>query len=569
MFSYIPAGYLRKTYVLYVQYKDKVSDELSYSMKYIDGKQITILNLPDRIVTVAPQSVSIDTPYDYSEVLDLRSDTADANAVNYSLVSAENLISKDVHYLQKKKNHRIFVDSGGAQLKFATSVYVNPYEVIEAFNDVGDVGVSLDVAPRNVDVSSDSVVEASCYIQKRNNKIFAERAKDDLVLLNVVQGYTLEKRLDWERKTANDRFTGIAFGSAETDFNLRTLNLSGTISALPDKEHYHIFGVGSPYHVAVFSYLGKWVNYVTADSTTYIQAGRFRRRFNFTKEGNVETQVLSKTKVKIRITNLNTLSCNCAVCKALKYASAFELNCGVLSELLIYHNAVAMANYSHFCNNLARTTKDASEYLTYLRNIYPKNDKHILNVASSLDIVDTVINEGYKVALKKYSKYQTKEFNHTGSIFSAFISKKDDYDITDNDDLAGESGINGFNELWSSCADIIPRYLTKEKMEKFGINLKKIPGLASWKETEEYRKKKNLLQASNIWISELLEELKEEGKYPIEIITKKDIVKSIAPKILERHWEYPLSVKDKEKMLNIVRDSLEKEYSMLKKKVKK
>lgn len=567
MFHYIPAGYLRKIYVLYVQYKDKVTDELSYSMRYIEGKQVTILNLPDRFVTIAPQGLSLDITYDYSEVLDLRSNTSDANAVDYSLVSAENLISSDTHHLAKRKGHRIFGDSGGAQLKFGSSVYVNPYEVIEAFNDVCDIGVSLDVAPRNVDVSSKSVVEASCAIQRRNNNIFAERAREDLVLLNVVQGYTLEKRLEWEEKTSNERFTGIAFGSAETDFNLRTLNISGMISALPDKEHYHVFGVGSPYHLAVFSYLGKWVNYLTSDSTTYIQAGRFRRRFNFTKEGRIETQVLSKTKVKIRPTRLNTLDCNCAVCKALKYASAFELNCGVLAELLIYHNAVAFANYSHFCNNLARTTKDADEYYNYLRNVFPKGDSNMLNVASSLRIIDSVMNEGYKIASKKFSKYQTNESVNMGSIFASSIQKKDDYDIADDSSIEANTGLNGFNDMWSSCADIIPRYLTKEKMEKFGINLKKIPGIDDWKETEEYRKKKNLLQSSNIWISELLEELKQEGKYPIEVI-KNDIVKSIAPKILEKHWEYPMAVKDKDKMLDIIRQELEKDAKLLNEKHK-
>lgn len=564
MYHYIPAGYLRKIYVLYVQYKDKVTDELSYSMKYVDGRQVTVLNLPDRIVTVAPKNVQLDITYDYSEILDLRSNTSDAHAVDYSLVSAENLIGKDIRHLPKRKGHRIFGDSGGAQLRFGSSVFVNPYEVIETFNECVDLGVSLDVAPRPTDDKFKGVFEAACHIQKRNNKIFAENARKDLLLLNVAQGYSVEKKLEWAERTHNDRFTGLAFGSTETNFNLANLNYSGMISKMPNMEHYHIFGVGSPYSIAVFAYMGKYANYITSDSTTYIQAGRFRRRFAFTKEGRIDTQVLSKTKVKIRNTNLNVLDCNCAVCKALKYSSAFELNCGVLAELLIYHNAVAIANYSHFCNNLARTTSDAQDYYRYLVNVFPKNDTRIVNVMSSLNIVDCVFKEGLEKARKVFSRYQADTSIKIGSIFSGSMTSNstEEKDIVDNEYMENATGINGFRDMWSACADIIPRYLTKEKMESFGINLKKIPGIEEWQVTEEYRRKKKLLETCNIWIAELLEELKKEGKYPIEII-KNDIVRSASPKILERHWEYPLSVKDKNKMLDIVRQSIEEEYRKL------
>ena len=115
----------------------------------------------------------------------------------------------------------------------------------------------------------------------------------------------------------------------------------------------------------------------------------------------------------------------------------------------------------------------------------------------------------------------------------------------------------------SACADVMPRYMTKEKLEKYGIDLNKIPGMSEWKDVEDYRKKKKLLETSNIWISELLEELKAEKKYPLEIIQSNDIVKSITPKILEKHWEYPMSVKDKNEMLAIIREELEKDYHRL------
>ena len=251
------------------------------------------------------------------------------------------------------------------------------------------------------------------------------------------------------------------------------------------------------------------------------------------------------------------------MCKALKYASAFELNCGVLSELLIYHNAVAIANYSHFCNNLARTCSDAYEYYNYLLSIYPKGDTNAKKIITSLNIVDCVMNESLEEAKKKFAKLQANTSIKMGSIFSSSMQSREDYDIADDTSMENSTGLNGFDTMWSACADIIPRYLTLEKMKKFGINLDKIPGIEDWKEIEEYRKKKNLLQTSNIWIAELLEELKKEGKYPIELI-KKDIVKRVEPKIFERHWEYPLSVKDKNKMLEIVREELDKDYTRLK-----
>ena len=37
----------------------------------------------------------------------------------------------------------------------------------------------------------------------------------------------------------------------------------------------------------------------------------------------------------------------------------------------------------------------------------------------------------------------------------------------------------------------------------------------------------------------------------------------VLAKILEKHWEYPMSVKDKNEMLAIIREELEKDYHRL------
>jgi calcineurin-like phosphoesterase family protein len=54
---------------------------------------------------------------------------------------------------------------------------------------------------------------------------------------------------------------------------------------------------------------------------------------------------------------------------------------------------------------------------------------------------------------------------------------------------------------------VLPRYLTKKELLEFGIDPKTSYGYAEWKKNEKQRKKRNILQAGNIWVSKYLEQL--------------------------------------------------------------
>lgn len=561
MYNWIPAGCTNKTLALYVKLKKSLDATMSYKEYFVNGSKVYELNLPDRFVYIA--SATSDIPgleYDYCEQLDWKLDTADGNSFDFSLISAENLLNKSNVDMFKRNNHRIFVDSGGAQLRFATTAFVSPYDVIDIYNKVGDMGTALDIPPRPCDLSNKAVIKCCQDIQKKNNEIFAERAREDLLLLNCIHGDNIEENIRWADAVYNDRFTGWAFGITDPNFVTRVIKILNMIFKLGTCEHYHLFGFGSNISIMVFAYLGKYVNNLTSDSTTYLQAASYREMQFFTDSGKLFRDRVAGNKIKFNKVDYSLSPCSCAACRAIKYLKAYTLDCGVVGRIMAYHNAVAMNNFARMCSDLARK-HNGYEYYRFFENAYNGERRLLSDLQSCINIIDSAFSQGIeKVEKTYYLRNQPKDRTKVGSLFNLGTADTDD----DNEKLDNATGVAAFEGMWSASADVIPRYMTKEKMEDFGINFKSISGLAEWKDYEEYAKKKNTLNSGNIWISKYLTSLKDQGLYPIRSV-KKDIIKEHRLPILNKHFDYPRTKKDVKLMLKEV----EHEYNKVSKQVKK
>lgn len=560
MYGWIPAGCTNKTLALYVKLKKTFDAGMSYKEYYQGESKIYELNLPDRIVYVSSACNRIDVDCDWCESLDWKLDTADGSSFDISLVSAENLLKKDTVTLDKRKDHRIFVDSGGAQLRFATTNFVDPYRVIDVYNKIGDMGTALDVPPRPCDFSVPSAIKCAQYIQRKNNEIFAERAKKDLLLLNCVHGNTLDDNLRWAEAVHNDRFTGWAFGVTDINFVTKVIKIINMIFKLGQAEHYHLFGFGSNLSIAVFSYLGKYVNNITSDSTTYLQAASFREMQFLTDSGKLFRDRIAGNKIKFNKVDYSLSPCSCAACRNLKYLKAYTLDCGVVGRLMQYHNAVAMSNFAKMCSNLAMRY-NAYDYYKFFENAYAGDRVFLSALLDSVKVIDKAFLEGIEKVEKSYLlRNQPKDRVKLNGLFDFGAADTDD----DNEKLNNATGVAAFDGMWSLQADIAPRYLTKEKMDKFGVDWNKIIGLKEWKDYETYARKKNSLSFENIWLADYLSEKRDAGEYPIKSYHG-DIIKEHSIPMLKEHCEYPMNKKSVKSLL----ERLDNQFNHTKKKFTK
>ena len=204
-------------------------------------------------------------------------------------------------------------------------------------------------------------------------------------------------------------------------------------------------------------------------------------------------------------------------------------------------------------------------YLYYLRESQKlptgRVSPRFHDMETAIKAIDTTFWDGYKKANLLYAGTRQKGSSirvsntFAGSkVVSTFEKNKDG--IVDDEEVSG-SKLDSFSTMWSAQADIMPRYLTVEEMNSFGLNSKKSPGFADWCAVEEYKIKKNLLETSNIWIAQLLHKLRKEKKIPITI-KDRDILYELRIPILDFHWLYPLSNSDVDVMIKLIMESIDR-----------
>jgi hypothetical protein len=355
------------------------------------GYNMQLLEAPDRQVLIAPSWYEHryepdEALWDFTLSLCVTGDFV-ASQCDMAMISAFHV--KKLGRSKRKGGDRTWIDSrvklladsGGAQLKMGTTHYIDPKGVIQFMNDYTDIGVSLDVPPRPVDQTAQDVLDALTQAQIKNNDVMAGEARDDLVLLNAIHGFTYEQTKRWAHKVNHPRFTGWAIGPDNvTSFvlNIRTMfMLKEEFGVAP---HYHYFGVSGPVSMSLLAWASRYYSNVTSDSTTHLGGGRSRTcmlRNHTGKAFNIRTKDLL---------NGTRLSCDCPVCWMVGYGLAFK----TAPWLQNYHSLATIVSYTNFLNGVARSMT-AEAYKKLVTSLYPRSAK---DLRIGIDYIEMMEHEG-------------------------------------------------------------------------------------------------------------------------------------------------------------------------------
>ena len=176
-----------------------------------EDKNVILLTFPDRELLLVWRPIDYPDSSVWDGYIDLspyEDGTAGRKIVDSVLLSAHNATDKNTRkemavtrpgsniYDRSTYNHsglEIIGDSGGAQLTSGKTHWVDPHEVIQWYNRGVDVGMALDIPPREVDQIHRKVIKAAALAQKKSNKIYQSERAPELKLLNVLHGFDLEQ----------------------------------------------------------------------------------------------------------------------------------------------------------------------------------------------------------------------------------------------------------------------------------------------------------------------------------------------------------------------------------------
>lgn len=412
-YTWLPAGFIASSafrFVGLIKYQPLSRTHFDHT-KFIEvGDNIwdVTLHLPNKTLRLLPFQVPFD-PSQYDEVIyfdpfDPRSRICDE--LDWILGSAHYAMDKLDFPWGRQADLKIVMDSGGAQLKLGTADFVDPHEVIRAMNASANAGFALDVPPRiNVDIKNAAMLDTLALLQKKNNEIFLGERRDDLALLNILHGTSVDEHRRWFDKVYADGFQGYALGIDDT-----TDPLCGVRGAIMLHENLkgedfwlHMFGVSGPKMIPALAWFGRVHGRVSSDSSTWFEGARRAKYFHHDRHANMDglrlsTQMIDEggplymlrdSKTDSGYENLTwspggMLPCPCQICNTLGSIDAM-VGHYYDSSLITLHDLVAMRRFGHQWNTLAHTLP-IDEYLSLTRQIMgPRSAEMVEYIAIGLE----------------------------------------------------------------------------------------------------------------------------------------------------------------------------------------
>lgn len=275
------------------------------------------------------------------------------------------------HYLKPEEGNfakpfgmRIACDSGGAQMKFGTARYVDPHHVIEVYNKCSDFGMALDVPPKaGIDGFNTKALRILARLQKKNNEIFLAKRRPDLGLLNVVHGMKADDIRRWIDDVIDPGFQGWA--SAWDDLSqiesiYRTTAILYREYGLKENPQWvHLFGASGPKTIPIMAWMGRYIPFLTADSSSFLEGAK-RRSYFMNHGGSLKVVSCTnfgkgKSFAESGFHESSILPCCCEICSLVKYF-------GVLSKsqeftqsypAIVGHNLMMIKQAADEWNTLA------------------------------------------------------------------------------------------------------------------------------------------------------------------------------------------------------------------------
>lgn len=389
--SYVPAGLYPQVFMsesmLYAKFlrKGKFRTEISY---YADpGHRFSWLKLYDRDVFLVRNTAHVpDIDFDLCfnmSIFGKDNIYHEQYGLKDVLISAHN----GMHELKKwrkmgwrpqNKSIKIIGDSGGAQLRCGTTNYVDPKGVIDWFNDQVDWGAALEIPPRPVDFGNKKLMMLIAEVQKKNNELFAKHRRDDLKLLNVSHGFTLDEARRYCDIVKNKEFNGWAAGADNTYSPvsaMQSILIPHLEYADYGNERLHILGLSGKMAIPTFALAATKIPNLSMDSTNFLRGNRYRRYIHLDLNGKLhEIDMSPKTG---RLPPRQRLPCQCGVCTVIGWWDVFNMDGDAKGQhLLTAHNLNSILRYVQFWNVSAQTL-DYKEYNKLVKQVLPKSYKEV------------------------------------------------------------------------------------------------------------------------------------------------------------------------------------------------
>jgi len=356
-------------------------------------------------------------------------------------------------------SYTLMGDSGGNQLKVGTIDYIDPYAAIDWYNRMGlHEGTALDLPPKPTDQKYDNVLNACAEVQKRNNDVFADYARDGLQLMNVVHGFTIEQVREWASIVEHDRFRG-GWGIGSDHHGSDMANFRSVMTMVQDRapERIHRFAVGgSGIKVPAMAWAGRYVPLLTSDSTNFLDSMKWRCYFHVDARGRIqrpnvgsEDRDHSKRKGKRHykrdkeMISMAPLPCSCPVCARVGYPDVFGLPAKYGSAtLLAYHNIFTLSKLVDVWDRAARNAESVDDYIDFVLR-FQKRDRQDNDLISTIRYVDFAKHHGVEEADRKFRRQLADAPIAPGRIGEIFVDPKHGKRIGGGADAANQIGRNG------------------------------------------------------------------------------------------------------------------------------
>jgi hypothetical protein len=432
------------------------------------------IKLPDRELCIGLQSTNgrpvrntpDDACWDYCLDTDTyKKDGLGEKYLSYAMISAHNGLcaGKALSQVLETRSFitseklRICADSGGAQLKLGSAKYIDPVPVIDWYNKVADVGTMLDVPPRPCDHGDMAALRGCMVAQNKNAKVFAERKRPNLRLLNCLHGYDMEGQMEFAKTVNNpDLFEGWAVGSDNQTSDLS--NLRGVIIAAQKftGKHFHVFAIGGKQRIPPLAWLGRYVPLMTSDATVHLTGIQYHHYHWLDLNGILGKEAVGDVSTCMRNGNV-PLPCSCEVCNVVKYWEVFQLPTQTgTGGLLTWHNMAAFATYANIWNKHAQDAKSIEEFIQLIYKTFNQNTANYIETKTRY--IEAAFTEGLEEAETKFALSMGAQ-----PVTSGFVKP-----------LFGQVSKKGFRPMNltqqpSATEDTLPNYLTQAEMRQCGI----------------------------------------------------------------------------------------------------
>jgi len=228
---------------------------------------------------------------------------------------------------------KMILDSGGAQLKFGITSFVDREEVIKIFNLYADAAMALELPPRRKlstrrDVDGHPMaLRMLADVQRRNNEFFAANKRKDLQLLNVAHGITGDDFRRWIATVTNPALEGWAI-SYDSDLDPYCIWRGAAVLFQEfgaAAGWMHLFGVSGFLTIPLMSWLGKRFPNLTSDSSSWVQ-NVSSYKYLHSRYDRLEDISIGEAFAKMPQSDADSLEpyCSCQVCQAMNTFGAYR-----------------------------------------------------------------------------------------------------------------------------------------------------------------------------------------------------------------------------------------------------